>query len=327
MPKLSIIVPIFNAEIYLERCIKSILNQSFKDLELILINDGSTDNSLSICYKYKNLDKRIVVIDKENEGVSVARNYGLKIANGQYIGFVDSDDYIEFDMYEKLYKNLKKYNGDLIKCNYKECIDGHEIENKETSIISIYSKEESFKNYINEPYKYNKHFKSVMWDGLYKRSLFNQLQFPEGYIYEEGYILPKIFLRCKKLIHLDESLYIYVKNNNSITSRGWSDKKLKSLDDWKKMHFLIKEELPECGKLAAIKWIRKYMIWYYYIYNKDYVDKNNYYKKYIELELKKNIRYFISLGIDKKYIIQLKIFNFNPKIYIYLMDKGFIKSY
>lgn len=119
MPKLSIIVPIYNVEEYLENCINSILNQTFKDFELILVNDGSPDNSLEICYIYKEKDNRIKVIDKENGGVSSARNAGIDIALGDYIAFVDPDDDIEYNMYEELIKTIEQHNVDMVICSLK----------------------------------------------------------------------------------------------------------------------------------------------------------------------------------------------------------------
>ena len=117
-PIISIIVPVYNVESYLERCIESILNQSFKEFELILVNDGSTDSCKDICNEYKTKDKRIKVIHKENGGLSSARNAGLDIARGKYIGFVDSDDFINKDMYKTLFNTIQDNNSDMIICDY-----------------------------------------------------------------------------------------------------------------------------------------------------------------------------------------------------------------
>lgn len=117
MDKISIVVPIYNVEKYLDQCVKSIINQTYKNLEIILVNDGSIDNSGKICDKYKRQDNRVIVIHKENGGSSDARNVGIQIATGKYIGFVDSDDYIEKDMYEFLYNNMINENADISCCN------------------------------------------------------------------------------------------------------------------------------------------------------------------------------------------------------------------
>lgn len=118
MPKVSIIVPVYNQEKYLDRSIQSLVNQTLYDIEIILINDGSIDDSLNICKKYEQMDKRIIIIDKPNRGVSSARNEGIEIAKGEYIGFVDSDDWIENNMYDNMYKYIEKENADMCACNY-----------------------------------------------------------------------------------------------------------------------------------------------------------------------------------------------------------------
>ena len=119
MEKVSIVIPVYNNEIYLEKCLDSIINQTYDNIEIILINDGSSDNSLAIMKKYSKKDKRIIIIDKENEGVSTARNIGIKKCSGEYITFVDSDDYLEFDAIEKLYHEINTKNVDIVRSNYR----------------------------------------------------------------------------------------------------------------------------------------------------------------------------------------------------------------
>lgn len=129
IPKISIIVPIYNAERYINRSIDSLINQKLKEIEIILVNDGSIDNSLEICKKYEELDSRVIVINKENGGVSSARNAGLKIARGEFIGFIDPDDWIENDMYYNMYNSIKNNYSEVVMCNY--CIEEkNKIENK-----------------------------------------------------------------------------------------------------------------------------------------------------------------------------------------------------
>lgn len=123
--RLSVIVPIYNSEKYLEKCIISILNQSFRSLELILINDGSTDDSIKICNKYLKKDKRVRLVDKSNEGVAIARNTGLNISVGEYITFVDSDDWIELNMYSEMMDIADKYSADIVLCDCIKDFDNH----------------------------------------------------------------------------------------------------------------------------------------------------------------------------------------------------------
>ena len=145
---ISIIVPVYNAELYLDRCINSVLNQTYKEFELILIDDGSTDSSLSICYDYASKDSRIVVLSKKNEGAGLARNEGLKIAKGDYIGFVDSDDYISPDMYREMYRKAIENDADIVQCGYLKVDEKDNIIAKSNYQNKIITQDElSFKEY------------------------------------------------------------------------------------------------------------------------------------------------------------------------------------
>ena len=315
----SIIVPVYNVEKYLERCLDSLVNQTLKDIEIILVDDGSTDSSGRICDEYAKKDKRIKVIHKENGGQCSARNIGLDIAEGQYIGFVDSDDFIKLDMYKILYLVMKEYRADIAKCNFEDVINGERMKYKQSDLITVYDTEGALNNFINEPYKFNKHFKAIMWDGLYKRQLFEEIRFPEGFIYEEGFVLPKLFLKSKKLIHIDKNLYYYAQNKNGTMSQGLNEKGLKSIDDWKDIHYLLYDKYPKLNKDTAIRWINKYLNLYENLNHRYDIDNENYYKNYIKHELKVNMNYFKEINIDKKTIRKVKIFNYNPDLYIFLL--------
>lgn len=315
----SIIVPIYNVEKYVERCIDSIINQTLKEIEIILVDDGSTDNSGKICDEYARRDERIKVIHKKNGGQCSARNVGLDIAKGEYIGFVDSDDFIKLYMYEILYLQINKYNADIIKCNFVDVIDGQIKQYEESNLTTIYDTEKAFYNFINEPYRFNKHFKAIMWDGLYKTKLFEEIRFPEGFIYEEGYVLPKLFLKSNKLVHLDKNLYYYVKNKKGTMAQGLNENGLKSIDDWKEIHYLLYDKYPMLNKYTAYRWIDKYLNLYKSLYYRKDIDKNDYYKNYIRCELKNRISYFQAIITDKKILKKVRIFNYNPKLYLFFL--------
>lgn len=152
---ISIIVPVYNVEKYLNRCLDSILNQTFTDFELILVDDGSTDNSGIICDEYKTKDNRIKVIHKENGGLSSARNAGLDIARGRYIGFVDSDDFISKDMYQILYNEAEKNKADMIMCEFKKVDKNYEAINNnlyKKSDIKLLKKDEILEDMYSDMY-------------------------------------------------------------------------------------------------------------------------------------------------------------------------------
>ena len=168
-PILSIIVPVYNVEIYLERCIKSILNQSFKEFELILINDGSTDKSRDICDKYSKLDTRIIVVHQKNLGVSAARNTGLDIARGKYIGFVDADDFIHYSMYKIMIDVIKNTSSDMVVCDYIKVDETYKESEKEIEKVDV----ESFdKNEVLNKLFIKGAFEVMLWNKVYKKSYF-----------------------------------------------------------------------------------------------------------------------------------------------------------
>ena len=211
---ISVIVPIYNVEDYLPKCIDSIISQTYRDLEIILVDDGSTDNCSKICDEYKKKDIRIKVIHKENGGLPSARNTGLDIANGSLIGFVDSDDYIEPTMYEKLYDNMKKNHSDISICNYykvnnnRKKIMVKEIELKEFCSVG----RDKFTN-IHSKYAT---LMSIAWNKLYKKEIFNDIRYPDGQIYEDSYIICNLLEKAKKISFILEPLYYYVYRKNSI---------------------------------------------------------------------------------------------------------------
>ena len=222
MPKISIIVPVYNVENYLKNCIDSILTQTFKDFELILVNDGSTDNSLSICESYKAIDNRIKIVNKKNGGLSSARNAGLDIAAGEYIGFVDSDDYIHPQMYEILYNEIIKNKADISMCDFEKV---YEFDKKLLESSFILCDEIDILN--NKEALYELGGKNgvtyvVAWNKLYKRELFKDVKFKEGIIHEDEYIIHRLLYQVNKLVYIKEKLHFYLQREGSIMDKKLS---------------------------------------------------------------------------------------------------------
>lgn len=212
---ISIIVPVYNVEMYLKECIESIINQSYKFLEIILINDESTDKSGEICDEYQKRDKRIRVIHKKNEGVSKARNTGLDIAKGKYIAFVDSDDYIEKEMMETLINNIKKSKSNISICGYR-------IFNKKNNIVrksddklveEILSSKEALK-IIFENNKIN----GFLWNKLFERELIEKIRLQEDiFICEDLFMVCEILKKDLKIFYTSVPLYNYRNSIDSVT--------------------------------------------------------------------------------------------------------------
>lgn len=211
-PEISIIVPVYNVENYIHRCIESILNQTFNKFELILVNDGSSDNCPQICDQYSNIDNRIKVIHKKNGGVSSARNEGLKLAKGRYIGFVDSDDYIDKDMYELLYKAINENDADISICGHK-IVENDKITQyiRNDNKINLYNKKEAVKKILLDD-----EINSFAWDKLYKRELFLNFEYPNLTYHEDLASTFKLLNKSDKIVCINKAKYNYVRNPNSI---------------------------------------------------------------------------------------------------------------
>lgn len=207
----SIIVPVYNVEKYLSKCINSIISQTYKNIEIILVNDGSTDESLNICQKYKRKDKRIVIVNKDNGGLSDARNFGIDKSIGKYITFVDSDDWLDEDTIEVALDYLKKNNADI-------SVYGMSIDNDERCIKEKKPK----KKYILDSEKaliYLNSFKGIdcsACNKLYKKVLFKDVRFPVGKLCEDMYTIYKLIDKAK-VVTIPKAKYHYYQRQNSIT--------------------------------------------------------------------------------------------------------------
>lgn len=214
MAEISIIVPVYQVEKYIRQCVDSILAQTFTDFELILVDDGSKDNSGQICDEYAAKDKRIRVIHKENGGLSDARNKGMDEAAGSYFMFVDSDDYIAPDMAERLYNSIIKEDADIAACNFRYFFeeDGKKDFSTENE-VQVVSGAEIFYNRKNER---NYGFWTVAWNKLYKSETFKNVRFRFGRLHEDEFWANDIYRPEIKAVTVSECLYYYRQRNNSI---------------------------------------------------------------------------------------------------------------
>ena len=231
--KITVIVPVYNVEHYLDKCLDSVIKQTYKNIEIIVVNDGSTDSSGTICQEYAQKDNRIIYIEKENGGLSDARNVGLDKMTGSYVTFIDSDDWVESDYVEVLYNKLIEYQADVSVGNYYSYnedegmyyfhINGDSYYEKTYDNISI------FKN-LYEP-KQMKSFSLISaWGKLYKAKLFDYIRFDKGKLGEDGYMNQKLYLLVQKVIYINQGLYAYRQRSGSIT-KTWTEKWMHALVD------------------------------------------------------------------------------------------------
>lgn len=236
---ISVIVPVYNVEEYLERCLDSIVNQTYSNLEIILVNDGSTDTSGEICDRYTQMDNRIIVIHQINKGSSGARNAGLNVARGKYICFVDSDDYIEYKLYEILYKSIQLANCDMAILEVRNSVlNEHEIINMNI----VYNQFETV-NYIITM------LNNAAWNKLISRDLIKDTRFYEGKTHGEDLdFLSRIFknLNSAVVVHFDG--YHYEKREGSITTSKLKDSSFDEVFYKDRVVFLLRKEFPDSAK-------------------------------------------------------------------------------
>ena len=209
MPKISIVVPVYNVEKYVDRCLRSLVTQTLQDIEIIIVNDGSQDKSEKIIEKYVKENKnKIKYYEKSNGGLSSARNYGLEYATGKYIAFLDSDDYVESNMYEEMYNLAKKENADMVECDY---IWEWEFGKK------IFDKRREYKtkeDMMKKP-------RVIAWNKIYKRELINKykIRFPEDLIYEDLEFFLKLLPHLNKISYINKYFVHYIQREDSITNK------------------------------------------------------------------------------------------------------------
>ena len=263
--KISIIVPVYNVEAYLERCVESILKQTYTNLEILLVNDGSTDKSGELCDKLALRDHRIRVIHKENGGLSDARNRGIDEASSNLIGFIDSDDYIDEDMYETLYRQMVASKADLSMCGHYDVY--HQIPEKQAAEIKTWElmPEEAIKMVMEA-----KILSVTAVNKLYKKALFEQLRFRIGKIAEDAFIMVDLIHQCSKIVATNEKKYYYVHRENSITTQKFSLKFLNVIEAYEQNAKIISENYPDLYDVAIMR-----LNWaYFYVLDRLLVDND-----------------------------------------------------
>lgn len=291
----SVIVPVYNVENYLRRCLDSIVNQTHKNLQIILINDGSTDNSYNICKEYSEIDNRITLIDKKNGGLSSARNEGISKAVGEYLLFVDSDDWIELDLVDLVLNRASRTKSDIVLFGYFE-VD----ENGKRHIKGVdYGKERSIdlEDALDLLIK-DKLVSSHVWDKFYKRDLFDNINFPLGKNYEDIFIMHNVFLQAKSFYFLNTPKYNYFQRDNSICHIPSSRNMLDMIDAYLKRFNDLSSVMSIEQKNILITLIKKLCIYdnqYGLINRKEYLLR---YQKIIKIKKTAHLQvnFFIRCG-------------------------------
>ncbi|MCQ6275290.1 glycosyltransferase [Bacillus sp. V3B] len=269
--KVSIIIPVYNAEKYIIECIESLINQTLEECEFIFVNDGSKDRSSAIIDEFKKKDNRIILINQENQGVSIARNNGLKAASGEYVGFVDADDYIEKDMYEKLYNSARENNCDIVISNFESELEGHKVITKYLFPINI-SLQKDFIEQQVLPYFIMADNLNTAWNKIYRNKMIydNKVKFPERFaLGEDGIFNIKAFSYATRIKYIDYTGYHYREVKGSATrdilQKDYFKRALEVYSSELPRVFIDKIERKKIEKLKAIKLVNSVLA-YIHIY-------------------------------------------------------------
>lgn len=238
---ISVIVPVYKVEKYLKRCVDSILAQTYPCLEVILVDDGSPDGCPAICDEYAREDRRVRVIHKENGGLSDARNAGIDAAKGNFLGFIDSDDYVHPRFYELLLQALKEEGADIAGCDVKKIYETGTVEEEEKEAVrsEIYSGREATANL----YDAQLYLRSVViWNKLYKKELFKDVRFPKGKLHEDEFTSYRLLYQSKSVVYIDRAYYFYFQREDGIM--GQKQKKISpvALEAYEQMETFFREK-------------------------------------------------------------------------------------
>ncbi len=294
--KISVIVPVYKAESYLRKCLDSIINQTHRNLEIILVNDGSPDNSGKICDEYALQDKRVIVLHNKNEGSSCARNAGLDIATGNYISFVDSDDYIDESMLELMLDKMTEFALDVVEIKPKST-NNKSISNNQ---FEIQDKISAFKRIIQTT-------AFSVWCRLYRKDLIEDMRFIPKIIHQDVFYTIDVLNRINKIGYLNMKLYNYNTNNESIIRSKYSTQKIKI--GIRATKYIIKNT-PKNSSLTNT--INNYVTYYYtdhffLLCRNTNVDSNLEYRKELRLAIKSSLN-FKNINIRSIMVVVLPIF-------------------
>lgn len=287
LPKISVIIPVYNVENFLSKCIEDLLQQTYHNLEIILVNDGSTDSSPAICRRYAASDKRIKLINKTNGGLSDARNAGIHAAAGIFIAFVDSDDRIAPDFIEILYKSLESTGADIAECSFLKFSTDEELElltetaKKIVTPATVVDKLEGMKLLLDEQ------LKQVVWNKLYRTSVLGSIFFPVGKLNEDEYWTYRVLYNADKIAVINNKLYFYRQQAGSIMGQKYSLRRLDGLRAYEERIAFMKRKLPQLQNLAIKKYCLGAVFHYKKLMENPDLDANGRYRKEIMASIRK----------------------------------------
>ena len=247
-PLISVIVPIYNVEDYLNRCVDSIINQTYKNLEIILVDDGSPDNCPKMCDDYAKKDSRIKVVHKENGGLSDARNVGMEVATGDYVSFIDSDDYVSLDFYETLLQTMIDNDSDIVECGVVKFYENEKFDEYSDDLkVTNYDTVDALDGLIIE-----NPFKQHVWNKLYNSSVALDIPYAVGKLNEDEFWTYQVFGKAKKVTRINKTMYYYFQRNGSIMGNGYNIRRLDALEGKMNRQAYIEKNFPTLATKAKV---------------------------------------------------------------------------
>ena len=312
MHKISIIIPIYNVEKFLPQCLDSVINQTYQNLEIILVNDGSTDSCSQICEEYAARDHRIKVFHQKKGGVSSARNTGLNNVSGSYLGFVDSDDIIDSKFYETLMQILLKNNADIVECEFSTFENEIDVNKKPNAIKS----NEVFNTVTGLEMLMKEYLKQVLWNKLYKFDLTEGIMFEVGRINEDDFWSYQVFGNAKKIIKTFNVLYFYRQHEQSIMGKTYNVQRLDGLLALEQRIVYMRKNFPTLENLAIKVFCFGSFAHYQKICEHPDIDPQNKFRNQIKEKVSKYNKLSIYKNWDLKTIFWFQLFIWTPNIYV-----------
>lgn len=303
--KISVIIPVYNNEKYLDKCVNSILKQTYKNLEIILIDDGSTDDSLNICNRLKNKDSRIIVLFQNKSGPSSARNAGIKISTGEFLAFADGDDWIESNMMECMVENLEREKADISFC-------GHFVDKEVSGKQIIVSSEDKIMDQLEFiRFLISNKGNDFVWNKMFRKSFWDGIKFPDGKIYEDIAVMNMVIKKVGKVSYTGTPLYHYLQHDGSLTRAKASINLFDGIRFRRDRLEYIKNNFP-CMEKQAKKQYINFVIWSQYLIKKDKCTGSDLYD--LQSEIKKILKEDLSC-VGFKLFITGKIVLYAPFLF------------
>lgn len=318
---ISVIIPVYRVENYLKECVDSVLAQSYQNLEIILVEDGSPDKCGEICEQYKKAEKRVSVIHKKNGGLSDARNAGLDQAAGEFVLFIDSDDWIHKEMVEILYHNLREEEADISYCTFQEFFDGDKPPRSDAKAgqKEIYTNLEALGRLYSTDHRENVNL-TIACAKLYRRKLFEQVRYPVGKLHEDEFITYQLLYKAKKIVKTELPLYYYRKRKSSIMGNGFDLRSLDKLEaDKERVRFYQRNQIPYYDEA-----VRDYLndcIFYFFEIRKNYGGQGQAGKQLLK-NMKTDYKdYMQETSFTWKRKLNYQLFLFSPRIYHFIFNQ------